>query len=331
MTTIHDVAKKCGVSAATVSHVINGTREVAPETADKIRRTIEELDYQPNAAARSLRTRRTGVVGILVTDITNPFFASLVRGAEDTASESGLAVIVCNSGESAAREQQYVRLLRQRRVDGLIMSPVGDGSSDCIRSIARSKTPLVFVDRKPVAINGDAVLSNNLDGAEKATQYLVDRGHSRIGLIIGIPGVTTTEERLEGYRRVLERSDIPLDEDLIQYGSYRIEGGRGAANALLRMSEPPTALFGTNNLMTIGLLKEILCRGLTVPDDVAVVGFDEIALGDLARPRLTTVCQHPAEIGEQAMRLLIERIHGASRDANREIRIPVELRVRESA
>jgi len=331
MATIRDVAEKAGVSVATVSHVINGTRRVAPQTAERIRSAMQELDYQPNSLAQSLRTRRTNVVWVLVSDISNPFFATFVRGAEDAAIEAGYSLIVCNSDESAAREEQYIRLLRQRRVDGLLVSPVGDGSGAPIRAIARSKTPYVFVDRKPEFVPGDAVLSENVDGAEKATQHLLGRGHTRIGLILGIPGATTTEERLTGYQIALEAAGIPYDASLVSYGSYRIEGGKRAASALLSFAEAPTALFSTNNLMTIGVLREIGQRGLEIPDDVAVIGFDDLVWAEMVTPRLTTVCQDPYEIGKEAMHLLLERMQGRGGTERREIRMPVELRVRESA
>ena len=315
---------------ATVSHAINGTRKVAPDTVERIRKARTELDYHPNSVARSLRTRRTNVIGVIVSDITNPFFANLVRGAEDAAIEAGYSLIVCNSDESSAREDRYIRLLRGRRIDGLLVSPVGDGSSNCIRKLGNSNLPFVFVDRTAAAAEGDAVLSANVDGARKATSHLVERGHSRIGIVLGIPGATTTEERLEGYCQALEKGSIPFDADLVQYGGYRVEGGRTALRQLLALAVPPTAVFSTNNLMTVGVLREVERRELRVPADLAIVAFDDLPVAMVA-PRLTAVCQKPTEIGAEAVRLLLERLHGRGGRRNREIRIPVELVVRESA
>jgi len=326
MVTIRDVAEKAGVSVATVSHVINGTRKVAPETEARVRRAMEELGYQPNAIAQSLRKRTTYAIGILVSDITNPFFATLVRGAEDAALEAGYSVIVCNSDEDPQKEDMYIRALWRRRIDGMLIAPTRDGTSPAIQELAQRKLPFVFVDRKAKGIEADAVLSDNVGGAYLATKHLIERGHKRIGIILGIPGATTTEERLLGYRQALEEASLPFSEELVVWGGYRMEGGRKACAKLLSLMDPPTAIFSTNNLMTLGVLQELFHRGIKIPEKIAVVGFDDLEWAEIVHPPLTVVAQRPYEIGYQAFKLLLGRLNRF--EGIQEVRVPVELKIR---
>jgi len=328
--TIKDVAARAKVSSATVSHVINGTRKVAPATIQRVQQAMKELDYHPNAVAQSLRTQKTNVIGAVVSDITNPFFATLIRGAEDAAIEAGYSLIVCNSDESLEKEDRYVRLLKRRQIDGLIISPVGDGSHSVVHELPKWKVPFVFVDRRVEDIEADAVLSDNVDGAYKATRHLIERGHRRIGLILGIKGATTTEERLAGYRKALDEAGIPFTEELVTYGGYRIEGGQRAAERFLSLSETPTAIFSTNNLMTIGVLQELFRSQVAIPEQMAVVSFDDLNLGELFQPPLTSITQDPYGIGRTAMGVLLERFDGDKEGTFKEVRVPVTLRVRRS-
>jgi len=330
--TIKDVAVRAKVSVATVSHVVNGTRKVAPATIQRVRQAMKELDYHPNAVAQSLRTQKTKAIGIVVSDITNPFFATLVRGAEDAAIEAGYSLIVCNSDESSDKEDRYVRLLRQRRMDGLLISPVGDGSTSAVQKLPRQQMPFVFVDRRAEGVEADAVLSDNSAGAYQATHYLIEQGHRRIGLILGIEGATTTEERLVGYSQALEEAGIAISKELVVWGDYRAEGGRRATALLMGLDAPPTAIFSTNNLMTMGVLQGLIERGVKIPTDMAVIGFDDLRLAKLVRPALTAIVQEPYQIGHIAFGLLLKRISEPTGHGEyQEIRIPVEFRVRESA
>ena len=330
MATIKDVAARAKVSSATVSHVINGTRKVAPATIQRVQQAMKELDYHPNAVAQSLRTQKTNVIGAVVSDITNPFFATLIRGAEDAAIEAGYSLIVCNSDESLEKEDRYVRLLKRRQIDGLIISPVGDGSHSVVHELPKWKVPFVFVDRRVEDIEADAVLSDNVDGAYKATRHLIERGHRRIGLILGIKGATTTEERLAGYRKALDEAGIPFTEELVTYGGYRIEGGQRTAERFLSLSESPTALFSTNNLMTIGVLQELSRNQVAIPEQMAVVSFDDLNLGELFQPPLTSITQDPYGIGRTAMGVLLDRSEDDKEGTFKEVRVPVTLRVRRS-
>ncbi|MCR4403885.1 MAG: LacI family transcriptional regulator [Candidatus Acetothermia bacterium] len=330
MVTIREVAEQAGVSVATVSYVINGTRRVAPDTLARVRRAMAELDYQPNSVAQSLRTRTTHVIGVLVSDITNPFFATLVRGVEDAAVAAGYSLLVCNSDEDLIKGNAYMRLLLRRRMDGLLIAPVRDGASPAIQELAKRRMPFVFIDRRAAGVPADAVLSDNVGGAYQATRHLIERGHRRIGIVLGIPGATTTEERFAGYRQALEEAGIPFVEELVAWGGYRIEGGQRAAAQLLSRPEPPTAIFSTNNQMTVGVLRELFLRRIPIPDKVAVVGFDDLELAEMVIPPLTVVAQDPYEIGQRAFELLLERLDDPGAGGSREIRVPVELRVRGS-
>lgn len=330
MATIRDVAKKAGVSVATVSHVINGTRKVAPETEARVRRAMEELGYQPNAIAQSLRKRTTYAVGILVSDITNSFFATLVRGAEDAALEAGYSVIVCNSDEDPQKEDMYIRALWRRRIDGMLIAPTRDGTSPALQELVKRKIPFVFVDRKAKGVEADAVLSDNIGGAYQATRYLIDCGHKRIGIILGIQGSTTVEERFLGYCKALEEAGLPLVKELVAWGNYRVNGGRQAVNQLLSLPNPPTAIFSTNNQMTLGALLEIWRRQIPVPQRLAIISFDDLDCAELLTPPLTAVLQQPYMIGYQAAKLLFHRLMDKNDTPLQEIRIPTVLQIRGS-
>ncbi|MEM3658555.1 MAG: LacI family DNA-binding transcriptional regulator [Candidatus Hadarchaeum sp.] len=332
MVTIRDVAKHAGVSVATVSHVINGTRKVAPETEARVRRVMEELGYQPNAIAQSLRKRATYAVGVLVSDITNPFFATLVRGVEDAALEAGYSVIVCNSDEDPEKEDIYIRALWRRRIDGMLIAPTRDGTSPALQELVKRNLPFVFVDRKAKGVSAPAVLSDNVGGAYLATKHLIERGHRRIGIVLGIPGATTTEERFAGYRQALEEASLPFAREYAVWGGYRIEGGWQAATTFLSLHNPPTAIFSTNNLMTLGVLQALNRHAVRIPQEVAVVGFDDLEWAEIIQPPLTVIAQRPYEIGHLAFKVLLSMFAdpGVVNDQE-EMRISVELKIRASS
>ncbi|MBC7318277.1 LacI family DNA-binding transcriptional regulator [Candidatus Bipolaricaulota bacterium] len=327
MATIRDVARKAGVSVATVSHVINGTRKVAPETAARVRLAIEELGYHPNASAQALRTRATHTIGIVVSDISNPFFAALVRGAEDCARQHGYNVIICNTSEDLNNERTYLNLLSKRRVDGLLLAPTGK-NNELITHLMDRGMFIVFIDRTPPNRQVPAVLSRNEEGAYQAASHLIMHGHKRIGIILGLPDVSTTWERLNGYRRALAEHGIEFDEQLLSYGFSSILEGQKACLSLLSQPNPPTAIFATNNLMTIGVIKALHQLGLRCPEDVSIVGFDDFEWAEVFNPPLTTVAQNPYEIGQRAADLLVELIAGKGEP--KQVRVPVELKVRAS-
>ncbi len=323
MATIRDVAARAGVSVATVSYVINGTKPVAPETAARVRRAMEELDYHPNAVAQSLRTRTTHVIGVVVSDIANPFFAILVRGAEDCARQHGYSLLICNTSETLENERVYLGLLARRRVDGLLLAPTGK-NDELIGRLVRRGMRIVFIDRTLPNLQVPAVLSDNEAGAYQATKHLVEYGHKRIGIVLGLPHISTTTERLRGYQRALADHGIEFEEGLLLYGQSQVAAAREACLSLLSQPNAPTALFATNNLMTIGAMQAIRRLGLRCPDDISLVGFDDFDWAEAFDPPLTTVAQDPYLMGKTAVEVLLDYLQDDSRSGET-IRIPVRF------
>lgn len=328
MATINDVAEKAGVSVATVSHVINETRYVSSELTERVEDAMEELGYHPNTVARSLKTDKTQTIGLIASDLSNPFFSTLLRGVEDKALEKDYSLIVCNTDETLDKEKLYVDVLSQRKIDGLLIAPTGK-SDENLLALRERNISIVLIDRKVEGLEADAVLSDNVVGSSAATRHLIQLGHKRIGIILGLSSVNTSKERLKGYRQALEENDIEYDSNLVKRGHSQVAGGSEAAEELLTMDCPPTAIFSTNNLMTIGAMQGIQKAGFSCPEDVSLVGFDDFEWASTFRPRLTTVAQVPYEIGAQAADILFERIEDDTQEV-REVRLPTNLKVRES-
>ncbi len=329
MVTMRTVANHAQVSVATVSAVMNGSKPVSPALTDRVRASIAALEYHPNTLARSLKQRRSRTLGLVLSDITNPFFTTLVRAVEDTARNRGYTLLLGNTDEQAEKEATYVELLYSRQVDGLILV-ASAGDHAYLPDLLAAGFSVVCVDRSLVSLGVDSVLTDNIAGAAEAVRHLVICGHRRVGIVMGLPGVTSTYQRLAGYRQALAEAGIREDDALIRSGNSRIGGGEAQTAALLDLPEPPTALFVTNNLMTIGAMRVILDRGLRCPEDIALIGFDDFEWASVFRPRLTTVRQPVYEIGATATRLLLDRIEGGRDGAATEVLLPPTLVVRES-
>lgn len=328
MSTINDVAEEADVSVATVSHVLNGTRYVSGELTRRVEEAMEKLGYRPNAVARSLKTNKTQTIGLIASDLSNPFFSSLLRGVEDRALKENYSLIVCNTDETLDKEKLYIDVLSGRKIDGLLIAPTGK-SDENLKSLQKRDIPLVFIDRKAKGMEVDAVLSDNVSGAAAATRHLLGLGHRRIGIILGLKSVSTSRERLEGYRRVLEEEGIEYDSDLVKQGYSQVTGGAQAAGELLSLNNPPTAIFSTNNLMTIGAMQGLTSNNLSCPEDISLVGFDDFEWSSTFKPRLTTVAQAPYDIGANAAEILFKKIEGIITEV-KEIRMPTKLKVRDS-
>jgi len=330
MATLKDVAKRAQVSIATVSHVINGTRHVSTDLSQRVKDAMEILAYHPNAVARSLRMQCTHTIGLIVSDITNPFFSMLARGAEDACSEQDHSLIVCNSDEDPSKEQLYCELLYQKRVDGLLIAPMGM-SEESVRFLAQRRVPFTFVDRIIEGIQADSVVSDNAQGAYEATRHLVDFGHTRIGFTAGQEHVWTSQERFNGYKRALNEAGISFDANLIVRGNLKFSGGFEACKRLLGLENPPSAIFIAHNFMVYGALKCLREEHLSCPKDLALVGFD-VDWAGILDPPLTVVVQQPYEMGYKAVELLFHRIgekgHQTSNlQANpQRVRLKTELR-----
>lgn len=332
MATVHDVARRAGVSTSTVSHVVNGTRFVSDELRERVMQAMRELQYIPNAAARMLTLKRSHMIGLIVSDIRNPFFASVARGVEDVAQEHGYTVVLCNSDENAEREAACLTALESRAVDGVLLASAGVADAHLAR-LVRAGYPIVLVDRDLPDLGAPAVLLDNEGAAYGAVRHLISGGHRRIAMLTGRASISTTVERVAGYGRALAEAGIAIDKSLLVSGSSTAEGGFQAANKVLDNRRPPSAIFSGNNLMSIGALQAIAGRGLSVPDDVALVGFDDFPYpwSDAFRPHLTTVAQPTYELGRRAAEVLVERLHGASSgEASRTI-LQGKLVVRESS
>jgi LacI family transcriptional regulator len=328
--TIRDVALLAGVSVATVSNTVNDPDRVSDELRARVLKAIETLNYAPRAAARSLRRQSSGLIGLIVADITNPFFTELVQAVEGIASRHGYSVLLCNSDEDAAREEKHLRVLRSQWVDGIILATTGEASLSRSSLLSQIRVPVVLVDRAFDGLGLDAVVLNNRLAAQQATEHLIRRGHRRIGLLSGPTGITTGADRLVGYREALLGSQLRFDPDLVREAGFREQQAYDATAELMRLPQPPTALFAANNLMAIGMMRALSDLGLRCPDDVSVISIDDFPWAHVFRPKLTIVAQPVREMGERAVQLLTDRIAGRRSGTGSTQMLEPHLVVRES-
>jgi LacI family transcriptional regulator len=307
MTTIVDVARLAGVSVSTVSHVINGTRRVSTATTSAVKSVIDEVGFAPNALARSLKTASTRSVGIAISAISNPYFSDIIRAVQTECARLGMEVFLSDTQDDPDRELAVVTALRQRRIDGLILAPSAGAEGRALAFLRATKMPCVLVDRA-ISEDFDQVGVNNREAMRALVEHVVARGHRRIGYVGGNPGFATTLERIAGYRDALRAAGCVADDHYVATGNATTGCAAAAAEGLLSLPEPPTALVAGNNLATIGVMTALRRRGLRVPRDVSVVGFDDFEWADCFEPRLTLVAQPCADIGRLAAELLMQRI-----------------------
>lgn len=329
MATIKDVAKRANVSIATVSRVINGLGGVRPQTEKRILNAIEELNYSPNNLARSMVRRRTQTIGVIVPDIANPFFPEVIKGIEMRAREHGFTTILSNTNESVEEEFRILNALRERRVDGLIVTTANEHTSPLLE-MSSEEIPVVLLDRYMEGCSYDGVLIDNVTGSYSAVRHLIDEGHHRIGLIAGPSDVTPGRERTKGYEKALRDYGIQIEKDYMMEGDFREESGYRCGARLLSMNQPPTAIFSSNNLMTLGLMKCIRDKGIKLGKEITVVGFDDLDIASFIEPPLTVVSRPMRKMGEIAAELLIERIEGIEIEQPRKIVLVPQLLVRQS-
>jgi DNA-binding LacI/PurR family transcriptional regulator len=305
--TIYDVARLAGVSTATVSRALNGKGQIAPATRRTIDAAVEQLGYRPNTIARSLVTRSTQTIALLLPDITNPFYAELVAGIQDQVLAEGHTMLLCTTEGDPEREERYLSLLRAKLVDGALV----DGlvlPPDRIARFVREGFPIVCLDRDVDSASVPLVQVDNRLGARLASEHLLALGHRRIGHVAGAEELRISEERVAGFRQALADGGVEPDPGLVAVGSFTEEGGHRAALQLLEQGA--TAVFAANDLSALGVVNALTERGLRVPDDVSVVGFDDVRLSAFTSPPLTTIHQPAREIGELATRLLLELTSG---------------------
>jgi len=328
--TVRDVAKKAGVSAMTVSRVINGGVGVRSDTRRRVESAVAELDFVPNGIARGLMSRRTGTLGLIVPDIVNPFFAIVVRGAETVARRAGYRLLLCNSESDLVLERQYIEDVISHRVEGLLLAPVGDRSKANLVLAVRRKFPFVLIDRSVAGLNCDLVQADSVDGARKLVSHLISIGHRRIAVIIEPDNVSTARERMRGYREALKAGGLKLEPELVMRTTADRAGGYGAMQRILGFDPRPTAVFAVNNMTALGAMQAIRDRGLVVPKDIALVCFDDVEHLAVLSPFLTVVNQPTEMLGTMAAELLLNRIAADSGGPRRQVVLQSELLVRES-
>ncbi|WP_313336442.1 LacI family DNA-binding transcriptional regulator, partial [Comamonas sp.] len=307
MRSIKDVARLAGVSVTTVSHVLNKTRSVLPATQERVLEAVQTLGYVPSAVARSLKTQATHTIGMLVPDNSNPYFAELVRAVEDACFAAGYALLLCNTDNDAGRQQVYLDVLSQKRVDGLIVASTSD---DALMSqhLVQTALPMVLIDRAIAGLERPCVQTDHVQGGMLATQHLMALGRKRIACVAGPQDLQSSEQRVQGWRQALQLVGLP--SDLLMHGDFTVNGGYVAMQRLLHDggANRPTAVFACNDLMAMGALRAVHEAGLQVPRDVAVVGYDDIELASYTQPALTTVAQPTRAMAQQALAWLLERI-----------------------
>lgn len=324
-----DVAQAAGVSIATVSAFINGTSKVSPELTERIGVAIRETGYKRNAIARSLKLGMTHTVGLTVPHITNPFFTEVVSVIQQAFDRAGYAVMLFCTDEHLDNQDDHIRLLLDRMVDGLIVARVGDGVR-FKQLIDGARVPVVLFDRLCPGVEADTVTLDNHRAVVEAMNYLIGLGHRRIGYISGGVDISPIRDRGEGYRQALEAAGLPFRPELIQLGDLHEGDGYRTAMQLLTLPDRPTAIFSANNPMVVGAMKAIRDLGLKCPDDISVACFDDFPWADVFQPQMTTVAQPVEAIGEQAARLLLDRLQGRAPDHARHMVLRGNLVIRNS-
>lgn len=330
MHTIRDVARLSGVSTTTVSRVISGSGVVSETRRLRVERAIADLDYVPNAVARHLRSRRTRTIALVLSDITNPFFTTIARGVQDVAGPRGYAVTFANTDESETQQLEYVQTLVQRQVDGVLLVPAGN-SPESFRLLQLQNIPVVLLDRRVPALQLDEVRCDSVAGAEILVRHLLELGHRRIAVLTGRRDISTSTDRVAGYKRALASARLPLDPALIRYDSFSLLGGYRMMRDILAIEPRPTAVVATNNFIAFGALRALREANVSVPADLSLATFDDLPEEWHDDPFLTVLAQPAYELGRQAAELLFERLETGARGKRRVIILPGALIHRRSS
>lgn len=331
MVTLRDIAKLADVSTATVSHVVNGKGVVSPQLRRRVLTAIRELNYRPNVVARSLRTRQSNTIGMIIPDISNPFFPAVVRGAEDALMRAGYALIVGNSDNDARKEEMYYRTFLERQVDGFLAVATTDNPSATLRQLILQHTPIVYVDRYYTAVPGDVVIADNVEGSMSAVGHLIETGHRRVAIITGPLHLANARARLDGYKKALREAGLAVNKQLVREGAFDIESGFNETRKLLSGRSDPDAIFICNAQMALGALRALSDDGVPIPSEIAVACFDQLEFFDLITPRLTRVAAPAYELGSAGAELLLDRIAGRLTGSGVRKVLPATLVKRESS
>ncbi len=312
-TTMRDVAEKAGVSKATVSHVINETRFVEEVTKQRVQNAIKELGYRPSFAARSLTTQSSHIVGSIVSDVTNNFFAQIIRGIEDVLYSHNYSLMVCNTNEVLEREEYYIDILLRQGVDGIIAAATSQ-NWEVLNEASKLNVPIILLDRIFENATSSYVGVGNEQGAYLGTKHLIERGHRDIGILSGFHRLSTMRERLSGFQQAMHENGLIIREEWSLSTPLSIEDGKQAIQALMQLEAPPSAVFICNNLLSLGALIGLQEMGLSCPDDVAIIGFDDHPWAAVSSPPLTVIRQPTYAIGKTAAQMLLEAINSSNSD-----------------
>ncbi len=327
--TIQDISRASGTSPSTVSRVLTGNATVSKEKREAIEQVINQLNYRPSHIARSLKTSTTFSVGLLLNDINNPFYSAVARGAEEEANQQGYSLILCNTNEDTARELKYLKVLQDKGVDGIILGPAG-GNSDFILEVSQ-QIPVVLIDRNIPDSDISAVIVDNEEGAYQATRYLLEKGHRSIGLATWQQDILSMGQRFDGYRRALNEAGLQVEAaNLISVPRLTSETTAEYTRTLLKRPSPPTAIFALNNQLGLGVLSAIHALKLRIPDDIAVVIFDDLSIFSFYTPPISVISQPAFEIGQQAMRRLLRQINQPDAYIPGTVVLPTALIIRDS-
>jgi LacI family transcriptional regulator len=328
--TIKDVARLSGVSPMTVSRVINASERVRPDTRRRVEEAISALGYVPSRLARGLSRQRTGTLALIVPDVANPFFTLIVRGAEDVARRAGYRVLLCDTRADLTVEHEVIEEMLAHRVEGIVIAPVNDRSKADLRRLVEFGVPFVLIDRTVPGVESDVVLGDSVSGARQLVEHLISLDHCRIGFIVESDQVSTARDREKGYESALAAAGISVDPALVTQATADPRGGFEGMCRLLALESPPTAVFTVNNLVALGAIEAVRAAGLEVPDDIALVCFDDIEYASRLYPFLT-VMEQPAEaFGAMGTQLLLDRIAGRGSERPRVVVLPAEFVVRKS-
>ena len=329
---IKDVARKAGVSTATVSRVLGDFHGVRDKTKKKVLKAVAELNYEINAVARHLRQKKTKTIGIIVENVLSKFCSAIAKSVEDTNNKFGYNTILCNADENPEKELNYLKILKSNRVDGIILTPTGKNSK-YVQHLINSGTKVVLLDRLIEGVDCDAILVDNANGAYKAVKHLIDQGYRKIGIVSGILDRTTGAERLKGYLQAIEEVGIAKEDSLIKIGNFKKESGRKLTKELLEQSNKPKAIFTTNIDMSMGALLAIKEKGLTIPDDIGIVCFDDSDWALILEPSITVIRQPVYQLGSTAAELLIKKIEDEEKNLDHKptvVTLNTELIIRNS-
>jgi len=328
--TIKDIANVTGFSINTVSRALNSKPEIRTETKEKILETATRLGYRPNRLAKGLRLNKTATIGVIVTDVANPFFGALVKGVARAARDLGYSIILQDTDEAYAGEEEAIQVMLSEQVDGLLITPV-QSRKETIEKLAAARFPFVLLGRYFDDLETAYVVPNDYQGGFLATEHLLEQGHTQIAMVNGPLHISSARERFQGFKDALNRYGVPLDKSLVKTGALTVDAGRSLARSFFKRESPPTAIVSYSDFVAFGVMQSIREAGFSIPDDVAIVGYDDVQLSSCLKVPLTTIRTPKEKMGRQAMQVLARRLRG-DQDAQvpQQQKLDVELVVRES-